>query len=448
MELRKSDCPHRAKNREEEEIPKVRQFQRALYRKAKQEKKARFHSLYDKIWREDVLWEAWKQVRQNQGAPGIDGEAIDEFQSEEREAKLIEELREQLRNQSYRFSPVRRVDIPKPKGGTRPLGIATVRDRVVQTAMKIVLEPIFEADFHNCSYGYRPKRNAKQASLAIRHDLYERAWGVVEIDLKSYFTSIPHEKLMKLIAMRISDGSMLRMIKETLVVSVSHEGELEATTVGVPQGSPLSPLYSNIYLNVADQLWHSRGYPEKLGATIHRYADDVVIVCRKSGKVALGAFVSITNRLGLTVNQSKTRITELKEGFDFIGFEFVKRRNPTHGKSVIYIFPSRSSEKNIRRRIKGITQRRAPIKPDQFIRQMNAVVRGWSNYYRHTNAAQTLRRLQRFINNRTRRHLQYRRKGRGFGFNRYPEDKLYEMGLIQIHSGWVKHEEHPAHASR
>lgn len=443
MKQRKSDCSKRAKN---SELPKFRQLQRALYCKAKQERKVRFHSLYDKIWREDILWEAWKQVRQNQGAPGIDGKSIEDILEQEQEAELIQELQKQLKNQLYRFSPVRRVDIPKSKGGTRPLGIATVEDRIVQTAMKIVLEPIFEADFHDCSYGYRPKRNAEQASLAIQHDLYNRAWGVVEIDFKSYFTSIPHDRLMKLIAQRVSDGNMLKIIKETLEVPVSYEGKLEATTVGVPQGSPLSPLYSNIYLNVADQLWHSRKYPEELGASIHRYADDVVIVCKKNGKHALGAFVAIAKRLGLTVNPAKTRITELKTGFDFIGFEFVKRRSPTHGRNVIYIFPSKSSQKNIRRRIKKLTQRRAPVKPGEFIRNMNLVVGGWANYYRHTNAARTLRGLQQFINNRVRRYLHYRRKGRGFGFRQYPNEKLYEMGLIQIHSGWIKLGERPAHA--
>ncbi|MEK6839483.1 MAG: reverse transcriptase domain-containing protein, partial [Nanoarchaeota archaeon] len=212
MKQRKSDCSKRAKN---SELPKFRQLQRALYCKAKQERKVRFHSLYDKIWREDILWEAWKQVRQNQGAPGIDGKSIEDILEQEQEAELIQELQKQLKNQLYRFSPVRRVDIPKSKGGTRPLGIATVEDRIVQTAMKIVLEPIFEADFHDCSYGYRPKRNAEQASLAIQHDLYNRAWGVVEIDFKSYFTSIPHDRLMKLIAQRVSDGNMLKIIKET-----------------------------------------------------------------------------------------------------------------------------------------------------------------------------------------------------------------------------------------
>jgi group II intron reverse transcriptase/maturase len=238
---------------------KVRKLQRALYRKSKQDKDTRFYSLYDKVWRTDVLWEAWRHVKANKGAPGVDGKAIEEMVETGQEEAMIKKLQEALREKRYQFAPVRLVEIPKPKGGTRPLGIATVEDRVVQTAMKLVLEPIFEADFHDCSYGYRPKRDAKQASVAIRDDLYNRAWGVVEIDFKSYFNSIPHRKLVRLMTRRIADGSMLKLIKQTLRVGVKDQGQVVPTTVGVPQGSPVSPLYSNIYLNLMDQLWHSRG---------------------------------------------------------------------------------------------------------------------------------------------------------------------------------------------
>src|SRR5215467_7767366 len=207
------------------ETEQVRQLQRTLYRTAKQLKAVKFYSLYDKVWRSDVLREAWKQVKANQGAPGVDWETIEGIVSRGEEEEMLSRLQQQLRTQSYRFQPVRRVDIPKPKGGTRPLGIATVQDRVVQTAMKLVLEPIFEADFHPCSYGYRPQRDAKMASTAIRNDLYRgAAWGVVEIDFRSYFTTIPHDKLIVLIKQRVVDGSMLRLIKQSLTVGIAHEG--------------------------------------------------------------------------------------------------------------------------------------------------------------------------------------------------------------------------------
>jgi RNA-directed DNA polymerase len=217
----------------------VRKLQRALYRTSKQDKERRFYSLYDKVWRTDILWEAWRQVKANKGAPGVDGKAIEEIVETGQEAAMITKLQEALRAKHYTFAPVRVVKIPKPNGGTRPLGIATVEDRVVQTAMKLVLEPIFEADFHDCSYGYRPKRNARQASLAIQDDLYQRAWGVVEIDFKSYFTSIPHRRLLKLITRRIADGSMLKLIKQTLKVGIKDQGQV-VPTAAVLRQHPLS----------------------------------------------------------------------------------------------------------------------------------------------------------------------------------------------------------------
>jgi RNA-directed DNA polymerase len=438
-----SDC-HMARNGAD----KVRNLQRALYRKSKQEKEVRFYSLYDKVWREDVLWEAWRQVKANHGAPGIDGTAIAEIVETGQEEAMIQKLQTALRAHRYQFAPVRVVEIPKPKGGTRPLGIATVEDRVVQTAMKLVLEPIFEADFHDCSYGYRPKRDAKQASIAIREDLYNHAWGVVEIDFKSYFTSIPHGKLMKLITKRIADGRMLRLIKQTLKVGVWDKGQVVPTKVGVPQGSPISPLYSNIYLNLLDQLWHSRGYPAKLGATLHRYADDALLVCRKSAQPARAAFEAIAKRMDLTLNPDKTRETRLTEGFDFLGIQFVKRKSPTSGKNTIYLFPAKSAQQTIRNKLKYLTSRRAPISPQEFVEKVNPLMTGWVNYFRHTNASQAFRGLQRFVNIRFRRYLTQRSKGRGFGWQRYPNSKLYAMGLSYIGSGKLEYVAKPAHGGR
>jgi RNA-directed DNA polymerase len=278
------------------------------------------------------------------------------------------------------------------------------------------------------------------ASKAIRNDLYRGAWSVVEIDFRSYFTTIPHAKLMILIQQRVVDGSMLRLIKQSLTVEIAYEGKVEPTRVGVPQGSPISPLYSNIYLNLLDQVWHRRGYPEKLGATLHRYADDGILVCRKDATQALQAFEGIALRMGLTINREKTRITKLTEGFDFIGFEFVKRRSPNSGKLNIYIHPSKSSQRNIRRRIKSFTKRRAPVGPAAFVQQVNQTVRGWVNYYRHTNASDAFRSLQRFINTRFRRYLNYRSKGRGFGGKQYPNAALYARGMIYIGSGVIRYE--------
>jgi RNA-directed DNA polymerase len=438
-----SDC-HTARNG----VDKVRNLQRALYRKSKQEKEARFYSLYDKVWRTDVLWEAWRQVKANHGAPGMEGKTIAEIVETGQEAALIQKLQVALQTQHYQFAPVRVVEIPKPKGGTRPLGIATVEDRVVQTAMKLILEPIFEADFHPCSYGYRPKRDARQATLAIRADLYKHAWGVVEIAFKSYFTSIPHGKLMKLITKRIADGRMLKLIKQTLKVGIWEQGQVKPTQIGVPQGSPISPLYSNIYLNLLDHLWHSREYPAKLGATLHRYADDALLVCHKSAKPALAACEAIAKRMDLTLNRDKTRETRLSEGFDFLGVEFVKRKSPTTGKQAIYLFPAKSAQQAIRNKLTYLTSRRAPISPQDFVAKVNPLVTGWVNYFRHTNASHAFRGLQRFVNIRFRRYLTQRSKGRGFGWNRYPNRKLYAMGLPYIGSGKLEYVTKPVHGGR
>jgi group II intron reverse transcriptase/maturase len=314
--------------------------------------------------------------------------------------------------------------------------------------MKLVMEPIYEADFHDCSYGYRPKRDAKHASTAIRNDLYNRAWGVVEIDFQAYFTSIPHRKLMILITKRIADGSLLKLIKQTLKVGVRAKGQVVPTKVGVPQGSPISPLYSNIYLNLLDQLWHSRGYPEKLGATLHRYADDAILVCRRSPQPVLAAFKAIATRMELTINRDKTHVTRVTDGFDFIGFNFVKRKSPRSGKNTIYIFPAKSAPQKIRHRVKYITSRCAPISPKEFVEMVNPIVTGWANYFRHTNASQAFRGLQRFVNIRFRRYLTQRSKGRGFGWKRFPNSKLYAMGLAYIGSGLLEYRAKPAHGER
>lgn len=207
-------------------------------------------------------------------------------------------------------------------------------------------------------------------------------------------------------------------------------------------------MYSNIYLNLIDQIWHKREYPEKLGATLWRYADDAILVCRKSPYPALKAFKAIAKRMSLTLNEEKTKITKLKEGFDFIGYQFVKRKSPKIGKNIIYIFPAKSAQKKIRNRLKYLTSRRAPIKPEEFIQLVNPIVMGWVNYFRHTNASDAFRRLQRFINTRFRRYLNFRSKGQGFGWKRYPNSKLYAKGIAYIGSGLIRYSPKPVHGLR
>jgi len=417
----------------------VRKLQRGLYLAAKSNEGRKFYSLYDKVWRQDVLWQAWEDVKSNRGAPGVDAQSIDSIVTSG-ETAFVDELGRQLRGKTYQPCPVRRVYIPKPKGGERPLGIPSIADRVAQTAVRLVIEPIFEADFQDCSYGYRPRRGARECSIVIRDSLYQHVHSVVEIDLKAYFDSVPHDKLMVLVRERIADGGILRLIWSWLKAGYLDEnGAHQRTDQGVPQGGPLSPLLSNVYLNLLDRLWERRGYPEKLGAKLYRYADDMVLLCRGNPRAAHEALAALVGRMGLTLHPDKTRTVRVEEGFDFLGFHFIRRRSPTTGKRSFYIFPAKSSQKRIREKIRSFTHRRAPVKPPELLKRIGETVRGWVNYFQHTNASQAFRGLQRFINLRVRRYLSQRHRERGTGWKRYPNSKLYAMGLIYIGSGRVRY---------
>ena len=370
--------------------------------------------------------------------------SINPGQEEER----ITKWQKALRAQRYQFAPGRVGESPKPTGGTRPLGSATGEDRVVQTAMRLVVEPILEADVHDCSYGYRPQRDATQASSAMREDLSHRAWGVVEVDCKSYCTSMPHRTLMTLSTKRIADGRRLKLIKQTLKGGVHEKGPGVPTQVGGPPGSPISPFYSNISLNLLDQLWQKRGYPEKLGATLHRYADEAILGCRKSPQPVLAALEASATRMDLTLNRDKTHGTRVTEGCDCIGVNFVKRRRPRSGKNAIYICPAKSAQQKIRNRLKYLTSRRAPSSPQAFVEMGNPLVPGWANYVRHTNASQAVRGLQRCVNIRFRRYVPQRSTGRGFGWQRFPNSKLSAMGLAYSGSGLLEYRAKPAHGVR
>jgi len=397
---------------------KVRQLQRQLWAAAKRAPGRRFHALYDHIWRGDVLWEAWRRVRSNRGAAGVDGESLSSVEQYGVE-RFLAELGSKLQAGEYRAQVVRRRYIPKADGRQRPLGIPTVRDRVVQMAAKLVLEPIFEADFLPCSYGFRPKRSATMALETLRK-LGTKGHHVLDADIRDYFGSIDHEKLMKLVGRRVSDRRMLKLLRQWLKAGVMEEGVVSQTMAGTPQGGVISPLLSNIYLHVLDVLWMRHNAP--LG-TLVRYADDFVVMCRtrKDCEQAEARIKVILKRLGLELHPHKTRRVELydgKQGFDFLGCHLHKCMSgqlwEQEHKRLYFLqrWPNQCAMQRIRQRVKQLTPAsrwHADIR--EVIGALNPVLRGWGNYFRTGNAARQFRSLDGHVVRRL-RTLRVKRKGR------------------------------------
>ena len=431
---------------------KIRTLQRKLYAKAKQEPAYRFYALYDKISREDILGHAWRLVRSNGGSPGVDGISFEAIESAEGVESYLRDLARDLKEKTYRAQPVRRVMIPKGDGNLRPLGIPTIRDRVAQMAMKLVIEPIFEADFCEHSYGFRPKRSAHDAIDDIANTLWAGYTQVIDADLSKYFDSIPHAKLLAVVAERIVDGGILALIKQWLKAPVlGEDGNGNRRTVGggkgnrkgTPQGGVVSPLLANAYLHILDRIWQRHHLKEQLGAQIVRYADDFVVLCREGVEKPLELVRHVLGRLELTLNETKTQIVDAnQESFNFLGFTLQMSRGANSSKPYPNVRPSDKALTKIKARLTEQTKRELTVIPlEAVVGNVNRSLRGWVNYFHYRNSSHLMSKVRHHAESRLRNHLMKRHKvrNRRAALCRFPRNDLYgRYGLYQPprKAGW------------
>ena len=415
---------------------KVQELQKKLYLKAKSQPNFRFYALYDRVYRMDVLKKSWQKVKANRGAPGIDGKTIKDIE-EEGVDDFLKGIQQELIRKEYRPSPARRVYIPKPDGRKRPLSIPTIKDRVVQMALKLIIEPIFEANFEDNSYGYRPKRNAQEAAKEIRKFLNYGLTKVIDADLEDCFGSIPHRELLDMIAERIVDGKVLALIKLFLKGGVMEQGKAEKGETGTPQGGVISPLLANIYLDRIDKGWK----PLNKYARLIRYADDVVILTKDNTEKLFSRLQTLTGNLKLKLNPRKTRIVKAEEeSFDFVGFSFKKAPNRLRTKKVAYFWPSQKAEKSIREKVRRITNPARPIKVEQVIKELNPVIRGWVNYFKIANSSKKFGKIRLYGANKVRKFMRRRRNKSEYGYKEYSDEYLYKrLGLYRDYRlSWTK----------
>ena len=420
---------------------KIRMLQRKLYRKAKEEPHYRFYLLYDKISREDVLAHAYALAKANGGAPGVDGQTFGGIETAGLEQWLAG-IRNELREKRYQPQPVRRVMIPKPNGGQRALGIPTIRDRVVQTAAKLLLEPIFEADLEPNAYGYRPRRSAQAAVEEVQRLLRAGYTEVVDADLSKYFDTIPHRELLQCVARRVIDRDMLRLIKRWLKVPVEERDEKgnrrliggRRSTCGTPQGGVISPLLANLYMNRFLKYWRQSGRSEAFLAHVINYADDFVILSRGNAAEALQWTRRVMSRLGLTINEAKTCLRNAwREEFNFLGYTFGRLRHFRDGHWYFGARPSQNSISRLRSKV-GDLLKRSNVQPWPEVRdQLNQILRGWRAYFCCGMCTKAVRVIDNYVPERVRRFLVQRHKIKGSGTRRFPDAEIFGgLGVIRL----------------
>jgi RNA-directed DNA polymerase len=423
--------------------PKVQKLQTTLHAKAKGAPGYRFYRLYDKVYRQDILEFAYQRCRSNGGAPGVDGQTFEDIEAYGRD-RWLDELTTELRDRTYRPKPVRRVFIPKPDGKQRPLGIGSIRDRVVQMAVVLVLGPIFEADLQPEQYAYRADHNALDAVRQVHRLVSFGYTDVVDADLSGYFDSIPHAELLKSLSRRISDRHLLGLIKMWLVAPVEEtdgRGRTHRTTRnkderrGSPQGSPLSPLLANIYMRRFIVGWKELGHEQRLKAHIVNYADDFVICCRGTADEAMAAMRKMMSKLRLTVNETKTRRCRVpEETFDFLGYTIGRCWSPKTGKSYIGTRPSAKKIERIKREISDQTGRNwFWTDVEDRVERLNRILLGWSNYFCLGPVSASYQAVDRHARDRLRQWLRRKHKLKDRGTSRFPDRHLHDvLGLVRL----------------
>ena len=417
---------------------KIETLRRKLYAKAKAEPGFRFYLLYDKIHRADILAHAYELAKANKGAPGVDGVTFETIEAAGVEGWLTA-LEEELRGKTYRPQPVRRVTIPKPGGGERPLGIPTIRDRVVQTAAKLVLEPVFEADFDPEAYGYRPGRSALDAVRRVHGHLKAGYTDVVDADLSKYFDTIPHDELLQCVARRISDKQVLALIKMWLKTPVEEgtgSGGRRLTggkgsKRGTPQGGVISPLLANIYMNRFLKYWRRNDLGQRLGAHVVVYADDLVILSRRQASEAYAVLKDVMTRIGLTVNETKTKLREAKtERFDFLGYTFGPYWDRWTGKRYLGAGPSAKSRQRLKAKVHALTVPGNVLPWPKVCERLNTMLGGWQAYFGYGTLSRSYEDVNWYVANRVRHFLRRRHKVRSRGSRQFSTANVFETRKV------------------